>query len=474
MRREIRELDLYDLSRPRAGEVAPWVRAVIGGAAVSAIGVAAASAHGLWDAEGSVAGVPGFWFRNGLALAMLAAVAAAFAPPSRGSRFVRLAALLPLILLGGMGAAWVLWEVFAPAMPSLRRAAPLLRDVPIGAALGGTAAAVAAAAILVGHRRFEAWVRAAVVIALVYLLVLGLWLPLVSSWWGARPDVQWVWSSAPELGFASAQELAFGAHVLSIPAAPELVGLALVPPLGAATAFAVFAQRWPALVRRGRAVWAVALWVLFSAAMVHRLDTSAEGYFVYLNLVHFVAAAACVAAAALVGLVATLWLRGRLARRRLAREEGVVSGVIPDDDAEERRRVVACLELEGWLGGPRALVDSFEVVTPVGRVPVPLGADLAATHPPVTTVLHPGEAVAVIRRGDRVLVGGLVAPPSDHPFRSAGALVPGPGGIVVRKADDRGGDFADIALVAWRPCVALLVILTAVAVPALAAVLVLE
>lgn len=42
---------------------------------------------------------------------------------------------------------------------------------------------------------------------------------------------------------------------------------------------------------------------------------------------------------------------------------------------------------------------------------------------------------------------------------------------MVRRLDDGGGGFASIALVAWRPCVAFLMILTAVALPGLAAAL---
>jgi hypothetical protein len=86
-------------------------------------------------------------------------------------------------------------------------------------------------------------------------------------------------------------------------------------------------------------------------------------------------------------------------------------------------------------------------------------------------VLHVGEAVAVLRRGDRVVVGGLVVPEADHPFRSSSALVPGPAGVVVRRHDDPGDGFTTAALVVWRPCVAFLAIMTAVAIPGLVAVL---
>jgi hypothetical protein len=118
---------------------------------------------------------------------------------------------------------------------------------------------------------------------------------------------------------------------------------------------------------------------------------------------------------------------------------------------------------------PRARVSRF-----VRPVPIPVGAELAASLPELSTILQVGESVAVLRRGDRVVVGGLIVPAADHPFRGSSALVPGPAGVVVRREGDDRDDFADVALVAWRPCVALLVILTAVAIPALAAVVALR
>ncbi len=52
LRREIRELDLFDLSRPSAGAVVPWVRMAVGGAALAIVAVAAVAAHGLWNEDG--------------------------------------------------------------------------------------------------------------------------------------------------------------------------------------------------------------------------------------------------------------------------------------------------------------------------------------------------------------------------------------------------------------------------------------
>lgn len=489
MHREIRELELADLWRPKPGTVAPWVRGVVSGSAVAMIGVAATASRALWDVGGHASGWGAFWFRNGLAIVTAALISVAFLPSCRTTRFVRLAALLPVVMAAGMLAAWGLWEMIDPALPVLRRRAPLALGVPIPAALLTIAAATVAGALAARRRRGRegAWTRAVVEVALLELLLLGLWLPVVSGWWGSRPGVGWL---AQERG------------VLVLGSAAALLAAALGPPLVAAAGFAALAARRPALVRRLRGLWTSALIALFVAAVVARLAAPAASYLIYVNLVGFLAASAFVAAAALAAFVAELALRAWRGRRRLTRDGAAVRGVIASDgdraragggdraDASvdvggvdvvsadggaggDRRGVVAALEIEGWLRGPRALVDAFEVVTPAGRIPIPVGAALAASLPALSTVLRVGESVAVLRRGDPVVISGLVAPPADHPFRGAAVLVPGPRGVVVGRPGDGGGGFASIALVAWRPCVALLAILVAVAAPGLAAVLVL-
>ncbi len=447
MDREIREVERADLQRPAPGSVAGWVRAVVGCTVIVAVALAAVSANAAWRADGLATRLDGFWFRNGLAIAIAGAIAAVFLPRARSSRFVRLAALLPAILLAGMIVAWGLWSVIAPRMPYVGRNLPLLRELPIGAAVAVMAAAACLAAAIAGPRRADAWIRTLVVVALVDLLLLGLWLPIASAWWGSRDDVWHTWRF--QLGSSS-----------------ELVALALGPPLVVATAFAALALHRPVVARGAARLGKLVLWPVFPAAIMARLGASEDARLVYLNLVPFLAAGAFVAAAALVALVASLWLRAGRARRRLARERAPVVGVIPDDE-DDPRGLVACLELEGWLSGPRPLVDAFEVETAAGRIPIPVGAELAASVPAGSSILHPGEAVAVLRRGDRVVVGGLVGPDPDHPFRSSAALVPGPDGVVVRRHDDRSGGLDAIALLAWRPCVAFLMILTAAAIPGL-------
>lgn len=456
MYREIRELDRVELARPAPGAVAPWVRVVVGAAAVTAIAVAAVIPRAAWQTDPSAIPSNGFWFQNGLWLALAAAAAAVFLPPSRSSRFIRLATLLPLLLLAALAVSWALWEQIAPGMPYLRHYGALLLEVPICGMLPALAGVIALAALALRPRRLEVWIRTIVVIALLHLLLLGLWLPLASSWWGSRELVRELTT-----GFV------LGSHA-------SLFAFALAPPLVLAIAFAGLSLHQPELARRLRAMGPAALLVMLPIAVVARLGADFNGQIVYLNLVLLLAASGFVAAVALVGLVVALWLRGRAARRRLARERTAVIGTIPGAP-DDPRGVIACLELEGWLSGLRPLVDSFEVATPTGRIPIPVGAGLVASVPADSSFLEPGESVAVIRRGDRVVVSGLVEPDAGHPFRSAATLVPGPAGVLVRRHDDPGdGGLAAIALVAWRPCVAYLMILTAVALPGLFAALLLH
>jgi hypothetical protein len=94
-------------------------------------------------------------------------------------------------------------------------------------------------------------------------------------------------------------------------------------------------------------------------------------------------------------------------------------------------------------------------------------ARLACAMPLLSTVLRTGEAVVVVRTGDQVHVAGLERPPADHPFRGTNALVPGPDGVEVSPASESIDRWTHAMLVAWRPCVAYLLIVVAVAVPVL-------
>ena len=91
--------------------------------------------------------------------------------------------------------------------------------------------------------------------------------------------------------------------------------------------------------------------------------------------------------------------------------------------------------------------------------------------PLVSSVLRTGEAVVVLRGGDRVGLAGFVErDDGDHPFRSATVPVPGPHGVMVGRASVVT-PAAHVGLATWRPAVAYLVIVIVVAIPGLLGVL---
>src|SRR5687767_15922619 len=78
------------------GTVSWWCRGLIASATVTTIVVAYLAWHLLWDLYGCFGRFHEFWVRNGIWLGLAAAVLVAFIPPSRTSRFIRLATLLPV------------------------------------------------------------------------------------------------------------------------------------------------------------------------------------------------------------------------------------------------------------------------------------------------------------------------------------------------------------------------------------------
>ena len=145
---------------------------------------------------------------------------------------------------------------------------------------------------------------------------------------------------------------------------------------------------------------------------------------------------------------------------------GAIYGTIVCDDPDQP--VIACHEVATWLRPPRARVRSFVVATPSGALPVS-GARLIAHVDPLTTALHVGESLSVLRDGDPITIWST-RPTSDarDPFRDSAAPVIG-GEPVISPFQLPHLTFSDLALSLWRPTVAYLVILVAVAAPALAA-----
>ena len=107
------------------------------------------------------------------------------------------------------------------------------------------------------------------------------------------------------------------------------------------------------------------------------------------------------------------------------------------------------------------------VATSAGEVPID-GARLVTAIDPSTTALRAGESLGVVRAGDAIAIAGHRHAERGDPFRTQAAAVVGDDVVIAPRALPRLG-FADAALALWRPAIAYLVILVAVAGPALAA-----
>jgi hypothetical protein len=285
-------------------------------------------------------------------------------------------------------------------------------------------------------------------IALVDLLLLGLWLPLV-AWATTRGT----WRIENDPSFTLAHPARLAAYIIA-------------PPLAAAIAFSSITIGRSEIAKDYRAQYVGVIATLFVAAFLVRFDSVPSACVVYANFTHVLLGAMAVAAAAPLVIGVAMWWRGRSLRHRLARDAGAIRGVVVRDDPDEP--VIACYEVATWLRPPRARVRSFVVATPTGEVPVS-GARLIAPIDPATTALRVGESFGVLRAGDPIMISSSrPLARGGAPFReSAGPLVGAD--PVIAPYGLPHLTFSDLALALWRPTVAYLVILVAVAAPALAA-----
>jgi hypothetical protein len=459
---DIRPLDDIELwSRPDRGHLPRWVRGVIAFACVITVGVIAASAHVLWRMDGhkhvpySVHGVTwkvAEWLWQYLPpLIFLAILVIAFLPRSTLSRFVRMAIVLPLV---HVLALLVAWQVIPRLqLPTLGERTPLTREFPPLPMALLVAGAIITAGTLVTRRARER-IHAIVMLALVNLLLLGLWVPIVSRLMAAHDRSTWAdavlssWSSAT-----------------SWMESPWFFPILLLPPFTVAVAFTAIAINRPARARRLRVPVAVLAIALFGAAVSTRLTSYSGAFLIYDNVVHILLGTVLCALLATSALAVHTWLATRRAARRLANEREVRAGLIDDDDDP----IVACLEISSWLRGPRVISRPFNAVTANGDIVVPAGAEIAMSIPPVTSVMRNGEAVVVLRQSDVVHLGGFVeAETGESPFRSTQAVIPGPRGVVVgRVGDEETSALQSMGLAAWRPSVAYMLIVIVVAIPGL-------
>lgn len=431
--------------RDAPGTVPRWARFAIVCACAATIAIPAIGCRMLWRQVITQPPLDQLAFENVLAFLAAAAMAIAAAPRTRVACSLQLAVLLPAIHVGLIALAWPLWRLCSPSLLEHDRYLAIATAIPLGKDTVALAAIGLGWAYAVARRRRDThWSHAFALFGLVLLLALGLWLPIASR---IACSGEYHWAIDPRT-------------VLEQPR--ELAGWVIAPPLAIALAYTWFAIRRPDLVAARRRTFAGVLVIAFMLAVMLRLDATVADAMVYGNFIPVMLATALVACGGLVGLVTVAAIRDRALRRRLAGSTRgtIVGGVTVSAGA---------LEIAGWLRAPRTVVQPFVLATAEGKLPIP-GAELALATPPETTVLHVGEAIAVVRGGDHVMVAGLTRADASGPFRTLAGWFAGDD-VVVARADLPPASFADVALRAWRPCVAYLGILVAITVPALAAAL---
>lgn len=441
-----------ELQQAGPGELSPRVGVLIYFACIVTILVAFRGMAAGWDVAQWVEamndggwGRSAFWYESALGVGVMAAIALAALPRFRVSRMLRVAVLLPVIHLAAMLIAAELWRVLDGDLVATLKAHGYLRNMsefrpaillPTYAQLGAAFAAVVIAAIAIKRRHGE-WAHAAVMLSLSFLLLVGLWLPVLSRFSLHIEGRYW------------------REHVERVLGPQAFAQLALIPPAIAALAFTIVAFRFPRLLATYRRGLRVGVGIAFAVATLFAMSLPAEGWDQYLESVYLVMIAAALAVASLTLLTLVSWLGSLIAHHRfhrLTRIEGTIADAGP----------VAMFEITSWLRGPRLAARSFAVTTARGALPVS-GAAILAPIADTTTGLDIGGHAPALHGGDRVIVAGRTAAGGDHPFRASDAMEV----VSVASSEARRYRFSDVTLVVWRPSVAYLAILVAVAVPAL-------
>ena len=449
------------VQRRGPGKVARWIVTAIALACVVTfaavtIGVELVVAQLRWSPRYIDLG----WLRYGLTFMVAFWIFASWLPPARLSRSLRVAVLLPALQLLVVAMAWPAWLAIAPRLPNDGSTTHFVTAFPFAAVAGASATAFALLAYAIAKRRSGEWIHGFAMLALTELLLLGLWLPIACAAWPGGPTSWWT-DARPLLSHAPAQ-----------------VALIVVPPTLVACAFTAFALRRPHALPKLRARIGQVLALVFAVALLTRVQAPARVVVLYTNFVPVLFVAAVVAIAALVALGASTWWRARQGMRALRRRtEGVIAdgdlhcaplrGAARAGEAGACREPVVGIEITSWLRGPRVIQRPFAVTTAQGTLPV-RGVCVVGALPAATTQLRAGECMALLRPGDTVAMAGEVAA-TGAPFRSAAA--PLADELVIAPTPIPQSAFANVTLAMWRPCVAYLVIVTAVALPALAALL---
>lgn len=419
-------------------------------ACVVTVLVAATGMKSIWDVTYYAESRDAFWYCNGIALGLTAALAFALLPRWHLPRLLRVAVLVPVMHLGALLVAVKLWAIlradtwaYLVSVADNDSPVPTLPDFALAISL------VVVAGTLIARRRGE-WAHASMMLALSTLLLVGLWLPIICRWWTNDNGL--------EIYKAIGRDPQ--AYFRSFYSSYEHLRLAaIIPPVIVAIVFTAIVFRRRALFARHRA--RVALWVkvLFVVAMLAQISGSDTTGLLYLEHTYIILFAVGLVIATYVVFGAATWTGSWRAHRALAGKPRVDATIAADRDAE----AIASLEITSWLRGPRLATRAFAVTTPSGDVPVTT-ANVILPMPPSTLSLGVGETASVLLPGDAVALAADRPTTGADPFRTMEAAQVA--GVIARGAARYR--FSDVALVVWRPAVAYLAILVAVALPGVA------
>ena len=356
------------------------------------------------------------------------------------SPWARGAVVLVCVHVAVAGGAWFLSSRLRPSASEL----PLLSSLPAPTIAFGAGIAVFLAAAVHRRRRrltsVPGWLRGTVVFSLAFLLLLGIWLPLVVQ--------------------AFATDQTYGPLLVSLD-----IHTALVPPAILAVVTAVITVMRRDWLRVLATPCAVILGVFVVSAMSVRHDATPSALGIYANFIHVLFAAAWFALCALAALAWTHVRVLRANRDDTARSAPWVQRGIVETPGGTHD--VGAWHVDGWLAGMRTSLDGFTLRTSRGdALLVPGGSRLVAPVPASTTGAAHGERLSVARAGDHVIVSGFVTPAGDGPYRAGAFPVPGSDGLVVTAARRPHESIGrDVVLVLYRPCVLFLIIVALAALP---------
>ena len=430
-----------DLARPRAGAVHDTIKVAVLLGLLATLAILAAGPNAAWPRYYSPA-IHEHLFRYALAAGFVIAIILLWLPRPRTSYAVRFAVALPIVHLVAIACTYFAWRALRDDLHDATQSISLLLVLPVDITLGLLVTATAIGGRIAARPRRREWLHATVMLALVHLLLLGLWLPFAAHFWHGDTFDRW---------------LAFEAAM----ARPTtMMVFVIVPPLTGAALVTAIAMRRPHVLRHPLVLIPACAGVLVAVVMrAHASETSA---LVYINFVHVLVAAAAVAIAALIALGIASWAGAVRARQALAASTLVGTIDAAPDEA------VATLRM-GWLRGPATVATAFSVHTQHGEVPVPAGAYVVAPTSLASTVLRGGEVLAVLRGGDRVVLAGYERGGDGGPFRASTVPVPGARGVRIGIVGAERHGLHHVALDLWRPSLAYLLICVVVALPALAA-----